>query len=47
MRNFKPACFAVVIAISSFVLGQETNRPKDNSTSEKELWDVENAAAAE
>jgi hypothetical protein len=40
MRNFTLACFAVVIAISSFVLGQETSKQNNNAL-EKELWDLE------
>lgn len=40
MRKFKLVCFSVAIAISSFVLGQETNN-KNNSALEKVLWDVE------
>jgi Domain of unknown function (DUF4440) len=40
MRKFKFVCFAVAIAISSFVLGQQTSK-QNNSALEKELWDVE------
>ena len=40
MRKFKMLVFALAIAISSFVLGQETNN-KNSSALEKVLWDVE------
>jgi hypothetical protein len=40
MRKFKMVAFVLTIAISSFALGQETNK-WNNSALEKELWDVE------